>query len=312
MSYSHRSITNITQRIIGAGRKQNSLVLAIFLVLLGVLLLDIMGVFVKQLGNTYPIMQLALARNTFGLIPIIIILFFQNKRFLERAFFSQKNTLITLLRGASITLAQFCFYLSLVKLEFATASTLVFVSPIFVTALSIPILRTKVGLWRWIAVAVGFLGVVLIMNIGSEVFTLYSFLPIAAAFGYALSSISVKLFSDNIPTSQIQLFSQVVTIFSSGLVMIIISGYEPISSMRDLLLFSFIGILGSLGVVCLLTAYRMSQPSLMAPFEYFGIPFSIILGYVFFSELPLNTLFPGVFGIVLAGIIIIWRERKNS
>ena len=72
------------------------------------------------------------------------------------------------------------------------------------------------------------------------------------------------------------------------------------------------GILGGTGGILFIYAYRLLQPSKLAPFEYFGIPSSFILGWIFFKEAPINQLFPGVLAIVLAGMIIIWRDAKKE
>jgi drug/metabolite transporter (DMT)-like permease len=72
------------------------------------------------------------------------------------------------------------------------------------------------------------------------------------------------------------------------------------------------GILGGTGGILFIYAYRLLTPSKLAPFEYFGIPSSFILGWIFFKEAPINQLFPGVLAIVLAGMIIIWRDAKKE
>ena len=94
--------------------------------------------------------------------------------------------------------------------------------------------------------------------------------------------------------------------------MLTVSEYKSIDSLNDFLLLSIMGVCGGSGVICLIYAYRLAEPSLVATFEYFGIPFSILLGWLFFSELPLSKLFPGTIFIVLAGFIIIWRENRKT
>ena len=279
--------------------------------ILGITLLGIMGVMIKHLGELYSPTFLAVARNIFGFVPVIII-FTMTKSI--RSIFSlvgKKNTMLLVLRGGSIAVAQFCFYLALLKLEFATASTLVFASPLFITALSVPILGSRVGVWRWAAVIIGFFGVMLIMEVGTNVFNIFALLPLGAAFGYALSSVLVKLFNSEVSTVQIQLYTQTVTLLASITLLKMFSGYVPIVSMTDFFLISLMGISGGCGVLCLISAYRMTEPSIIASFEYFGIPLSILLGWAFFAEFPISKLFPGIFFIVGGGILIIWREKKN-
>ena len=278
----------------------------------GITLLGIMGAMIKHLGEHYSPTFLAVARNIFGFLPVLFILIITKKTKSIFSLAGKKNTLLLVIRGGSIAVAQFCFYLALMKLEFATASTLVFAGPLFLTALSVPILGARVGVWRWTAVTIGFLGILLIMDVGTNVFNIFALLPLGAAFGYALSSVLVKLFSNEMPTAQIQFYTQAITLFSAIALLIMFSGYSVIMSINDLFLISLMGISGGCGVLCLISAYRMTEPSIIAPFEYFGIPLSIFLGWAFFAEFPISKLFPGVFFIVGAGVLIIWREEKNS
>ena len=261
--------------------------------ILGITLLGIMGVMIKHLGDYYSPTLLAVARNIFGFVPVLLILIITKKTKSIFSLAGKKNTLLLVIRGASIAVAQFCFYLGLIKLEFATASTLVFAGPLFVTALSVPILNARVGVWRWAAVIIGFLGILLIMDVGTNLFNIFALLPLGAAFGYALSSVLVKLFSREVPTAQIQLYTQAITLCSAVVLLIMFSGYAPIVSMNDFFLISLMGISGGCGVLCLVSAYRMTEPSIIAPFEYFGIPLSIFLGWAFFAEFPISKLFPG-------------------
>ena len=313
MAYSLRGLPTMNQEMKKSFKFQNNGIAAIIILLIGVFLLDTMGALIKMLSSSYSTTSLAVARNVFGFIPIFLVLVLFNKSQAFKVKISKKSTLLVFTRGFSITAAQFCFYLALTKLEFATASTLVFAGPLFLTALSIPLLKVSVGIYRWSAVIIGFIGIILIMGIGKDIFTRYALLPLGAAFGYALSSITVKLFPAEMPTAQIQMYTQVTTLFGAIILLVVTSSYTPVLSFSDAFYIFSMGIIGGVGVICLITAYRMTEPSLIASFEYFGIPFSIILGWIFFNELPISRLFPGVFLIIGAGTIIIWREKiKNN
>ncbi len=311
MTYSLRNLANISFKIRGSINNNNKFFSAICLLLTGVLFLDIMGVFIKYLGTTYSPTFLAVARNIFGFLPIIIVFLLSKNIPISTFRVSKRSFLFIIIRGLSIAGAQFSFYLALHTLEFATASTLAFASPFFLTALSIPLLRSQVGFWRWSAVIIGFTGIILIMGVGSDIFSVYSLLPICAAFGYALSSVIVKLFPDELPTSIIQFNTQIITLLAAVSLLFLFNGLETINSIVDFILITTMGISGGLGVICLISAYRTLEPGLLAPFEYFGIPLSIILGWLFFNEFPISQLFPGVFFIFLAGFIIIWRENRK-
>ena len=289
-----------------------SLVHAIVLSLMGILLLDMMGAIIKHLVITYPAQQLSAFRNFFGLFPSVLILLMSSEWQESGRKIWIRQWKLALFRGLFVTFAQFFFYLSLLHLALATASTLVFAGPLFVAALSVPLLGDRVGLWRWLAVAAGFTGVVLILRPGSDAFTAYALLPIGAALGYALSTVSVRLITDPVSSATINLYGHVGALICSTAFMFATSGYQPVASLEDWLWIVAMGTAGGFGVLLLVMAYRRTEPSNLAPFDFFGIPFAFALGWIFFDETPFDTLFPGVILIVIGGLVIFWREWRAS
>ncbi len=290
----------------------SSLQKAIIYMLIGVFLLDIMGIIIKSMDDKYSVMQYAVARNFFGLFPLMVYVFIAYDFRIKKNTFNFNHKLISVGRGLCIVFAQGCFYFSIMNLEYATAATLVFATPIFLTALSVPILGNIVGPWRWSAVFFGFIGIVIIVKPGSDIFSIYALLPVGAAFGYALSSVLVKLFPNEVHTANIQLYTQTTTLLSAIIIASITLSFSYIDSLYDLFLLAIIGFTGGTGVIFLIWGYRLTEPSLIAPFEYFGLPIAFALGWIFFSEWPFDQLFPGVLGIVGAGLIIVWREGIKS
>ena len=289
-----------------------SLVQAIVLSLMGILLLDTMGAIIKHLVITYPAQQLSAFRNFFGLFPSVLILLMSPEWQESGRKIWIRQWKLALSRGLFVTFAQFFFYLSLFHLALATASTLAFAGPLFVAALSVPLLGDRVGLWRWLAVAAGFTGVVLILRPGSDAFTAYALLPIGAALGYALSTVSVRLITDPVSSATINLYGHVGALICSTAFMFATSGYQPVASLEDWLWIVAMGTAGGFGVLLLVMAYRRTEPSNLAPFDFFGIPFAFALGWIFFDETPFDTLFPGVILIVIGGLVIFWREWRAS
>lgn len=283
---------------------------AIALSLLGLLLLDSMGAIIKHLSADYAAPQLVAFRNLFGMAPSLLVLF------TSRAWHRSGRPLIiaqwrlALFRGLLVAFAQICFYVSLAHLAFATAATLTFATPLFVTALTATLLREVVGPWRWLAVAVGFAGIVLVMRPGSEVFTPYALLPLGAALGYASSGVTVRLISGAVPSATVNLYSHLGALIGATAFMFATGSYGAVATLADWLWIFSLGTAGGLGVLCLVIAYRWTSPSNLAPFDYFGIPFSFALGWIFFAEAPFQRLFPGVVLIVAGGFLIVWRERR--
>ncbi len=283
---------------------------AVIFILLAILLFDIQGVIIKYMGDYYPVQQLATFRNIFGLFPSFIVLLASREWHDGGRQWKIHQWPLALTRGLFVAGAQFCFYLSIINMELATATTLTFIGPIFITLLSVILLKHHVGVWRWIAVATGFIGVMLIVSPGNEIFTAYAILPIFAAFGYSLSVVSVRLLDNRISTAMLNLYASVGALVGSGLILLVIGGYTSVESTTDWLWLISMGMVGGFAVLFLVHAYRLTQPGNLSPFEYFGIPFSFVLGWMFFNEAPFDRLFPGVILVVAAGLLIAWRERR--
>lgn len=278
-------------------------------ILLAILLYDVMGAIIKHLSQRYPSEQLALFRNLFGLIPTLIILSWSRDWRRAGRPLVIRQWKLALARGGIGACAQVSFYIAVFHLEFATATTLLFAGPLFVTALSIPLLGHRVGLWRWLAVLTGFAGVLLVMRPGTESFSWYAVLPLCAAFGYASISVTAQRFDKWVPTALINLYQTSGALIGTLLLALFTGGFVTIASLEDWLWIAAMGFAGGIAAFCIITAYRLAAPSSLSPFEYFGIPFSFTIGWIFFAEAPFERLFPGVLLIVGGGLFIIWRER---
>ena len=289
----------------------NHFLRAVVYILLAILLFDLQGVIIKFLGDRYPVQQLASFRNIFGLLPSLLVLFLSREWHSRGKQLKIRQWRLGLLRGLSIAVAQFCFYLSITKMELATAATLAYISPVLITILSVPILKHHVGLWRWMAVITGFIGVLMIMDPCSDLFTPYSLLPIVASLGYSLSTVCVPLFDDEVPTALLNMYASIGALFGALLILFATTGYLGVDSATDWLLLLAMGLVGGFAVLALISAYRLAKPASLSPYEYFGIPFAFILGWLFFDEAPFGKLIPGVFLIVAGGMLIAWRERKK-
>ena len=290
----------------------NPVLVAAGVLLIGICAFDIMGVLVRMLGGAYPILQIAVLRNLFGVVPALFLLWHARQLSKLVILMNRKGLLVTFIRSSSVSIAQFCFYSALTRIEFATATALAFCGPMFLTALSVPVLGHKVGIWRWSAILIGFAGVLTILQPFRDGFSSAMMLPVMAAFFYAVSSILVRRFPADVPSAAIQLSQQIVTFVMMLLALFLFQQPVPVAGMSDALLFVLVGIFGGTGVMCLVIAYRLADPGSVSPFEYFGIPISFCLGWLFFSEAPFDDLFPGVLLIVMAGITIMVREQILS
>lgn len=289
--------------------------LAILVNLAGVLLLDLMGVVIRILAtgpSAFTPAELSAWRNMVAMLPAALVLASTPEWHRKGRRLRIRQWRLAMLRGGFTAGAQFLFYLSLTQLEFATASTIVFAISLFAVAFSVPVLGERVGAARWGAVVLGFVGVVMIMRPGSDVFTPAALLPLGAAALYALSSVTARLVDDDVPSALLNLYSNLASFAAATTLALFLGGFTAPADAGELLRLVLMGTLGGLGVLCLVISYRMAEPATLAPFNYFGIPFSFVLGWLFFGEAPFHRLLPGALLIVAAGLIIVWRERRRA
>ena len=286
--------------------------IAIITMLLAILCVDMYMVVIKFLGDEYTVIQLAVFRNIAGVIPLFILILFTKEYLSVFKNLSNKFLVLSFIRGLGFLSMNIFIFISVINLEFATAMVLTFSSPFFIVILSIIFLKDKVGIYRWSAIFIGFFGVVLIMQPTSDIFNYYSIFPILTAIAWAFTVIILKFIPQGHSTAKIQLYTLIFNVTGAVILFLITTGHTEIKSTQDFLLMILTGILGGTAAILFIYAYRLISASKMASFEYFGIPSSFVLGWLFFNEAPWEQLFPGVFVIVFAGMIIIWRDKVKQ
>lgn len=284
--------------------------LAIILSLLALVLFDAMGLIIKLLSTEFSAAELSTWRNLFGLLPAFLVLY-ASKTWRENGKkIIIKQWKLALLRGVIASLAQLCFYWSLGLMAFATASTITYSGALFATAFAIPILGERVGIVRWMAVIIGFIGVVFILQPGSDAFTHYSILPLAAAAFYALLTITAKLFDSQVSSALVNVYASLSSTVCAAILTLFLGGFSTISSLDEIFWIIMMGAFGGSAVLLYVVSYRMTEQSNLAPFSYFGIPIAFFFGWAFFDETPWDAIFPGGILIISGGLLIFWRERS--
>ena len=286
--------------------------LAIITMLMAILCVDLYMVVIKFLGDDYSVFQLAVFRNVAGVIPLIVLILFTKEYFSIFQNLNKKFISLSLMRGICFLAMNIFVFISVINLQFATAMTLTFSSPFFIVILSIFFLNDKVGIYRCSAIFVGFLGVIMIMKPTSDIFNFYSIFPILTAIAWAMSVIILKFIPEGHSTAKIQLYTLIFNVLGGIILFIITNGHQDIKNFQDFFLMTLTGILGGSAAILFIFSYRLITASKMASFEYLGIPSSFVLGWIFFNEAPWAQLFPGVILIILAGMIIIWRDKVNE
>ncbi len=288
----------------------NRTTLAIILSLVALTLFDAMGLIIKRLSGDYGAAELSAYRNLFGLVPAIIALWWSADWHAAGRRLKIRQWKLALFRGFVLIFAQFFFYLSLGLLEFATAATISYSNALFMVAFAVPLLGEKVGWARWSAVLIGFVGVVIVMGLGRDTFTFAALLPAAAGACYALTGVTARMMDEDLPTALINLYSSGVAAIGAIGLAALTTGFSPLAQTSDLWWIFAMGGFGGCAVLLLITSFRMTEQSNLAPFSYFGIPIAFVLGWMFYDEAPWSDLFPGALLIVAGGLLIIWRERR--
>ena len=271
--------------------------LYMFLSICGFSLMDII---VKWSVN-YPIGQILFFRGFFG---IIFYLFVIPKNRLHN-FYQTKRLGLHLLRCISGLIAIVAIFVALRKLPLATVVSISFAAPIFTTILSIFLLSEKVGIYRWLAVLVGFIGILIITEPGISELNIYYIFPIIFCLGLSYVAITLRQLSSTEPVWLISLFfSLAITLLS---LLTIPSGWV-MPSLNHFMILSLIGIFGGVSNLWLSQSYKYSEVSLVTPLKYLALVFAIIFGYFIWGEVPTTKTLAGAFLVIISTLIIFRRE----
>ena len=267
---------------------------------------SIMDLIVKWSDN-YPLGQVIFFRGFFGLVFYYFII--PKKRIKD--FYFTKRPLLHLSRCFFGLAALLSIFTALRNLPLATVVSITFAAPIFTTIFSIFFLSEKVGYFRWLAVIVGFVGILIISEPGFSSLNIYYVFPVIFVLGMSYVAISIRQLSSTEPVWLISLFfSAAITI--AGIFTIPFGWLMP--SFTDLILLSMIGFFGGVANLWLSQSYKFSEVSLVTPLKYLALVFAIGFGYLIWQEIPSSKTLIGAALVITSSIIIFRREiilKKN-
>ena len=267
---------------------------------LSVCAFSVMDLIVKWSEN-YPLGEVLFFRGFFGLFPIIFLI----PRDRLKDFYKTKRSGLHFLRCFVGLIALTSIFIALRNLPLATVVSISFAAPIFTTIMSIFFLSEKVGIYRWLAVIVGFVGIIIITQPGLSVLNIYYIYPIIFCLGLSYVAIAIRQLSASEPVWLISLyFSASITVL--GLISLPFGWVMP--SLKDFILLSLVGVLGGVANLLLSQSYKLSEVSLVTPLKYLALIFGIIFGYLIWDEVPtILTLFGSAL-VILSSVIIFRRE----
>ena len=252
-------------------------------------------------SDDYPLGQVLFFRGFFG----VVIYFFIMPRERIKNFYYTKRAKLHLLRCVFGLIALIAIFIALRKLPLATVVSISFAAPIFTTIFSIILLNEKVGFYRWLAVLIGFIGIIVITEPGFGDLNIYYLFPIIFCLGLSYVAIAIRQLSTTEPVWLISLnFSIVITL--AGLFTIPFGWVMP--NTQDLVLLCMIGFLGGFANLWLSQSFKLSEVSLVSPLKYLALVFGILFGYLIWDEIPTIKTLLGALLVVASSLIILRRE----
>ncbi len=296
----------------------------IILILLAMMIFSVQDGIMKHIFSFVSLYEVYLIRTVVSFLLILIFLKLTKKLIV----FKTQYPLLTFCRVILFFFGFSSFYISLTVLPLGFATALFFVTPFLITMFAHFFLKEEIGLRRWSAVVVGFVGVYITLDPDFSNFNYLSLLPIFCAFCYSLSMIIIKKTSDKDSVyTQTFTFYFGAIIFSTIFYFIIGDGQynttdHPASQFifrewfvdleSSILFMVATGLTASVAFLLLFTAYRVASPAVVSPFEYSILLWSLLIGWIYFDEIPrLNTVI-GILIIVSSGIYIFMREKTQD
>jgi drug/metabolite transporter (DMT)-like permease len=289
-----------------------NLVKAVLLKVISAFLFAVMSVLVRYLGDRYPVGQVVFFRSACAILPVVVIYAWRGE--LEAAIRTGRP-FAHVGRGVTAVGAMFCNFSSLARLPVVDATAISFVSPLITVALSAVILKERVRIYRWSAVIVGFVGVLVMLaprlDIANSAVAatgaVGAVLGLMGAFFSAGSTVQTRSMTASETTSSIVLYFSMICALV-GLCTWPFGWITP--TWPELAALVTIGIFGGLAHILLTESYRLAPASLVAPFDYTSMLWALLLGFLVFHEVPSTLVFLGAAIIAGAGLFVIWRERQ--
>ncbi|MFE0502615.1 DMT family transporter [Lysobacter soli] len=279
---------------------------AMLTMLVAVAMFAMMDAGLKQLSTHYPPFQVASLRGAASL-PLVLVwaLWTGGVAPLLRVRWS-----LHLLRGVLGVAMMATFVYAVSKLPLSTTYSIFFVAPLLITALSVPVLREKVGPRRWAAIVVGLIGVIVLLRpTGEGMISLAALAVLIAAVMYAVSAITVRILARTDSTQSMMVWLMVMIALGAGA----LAWPEWVAIRReDFWLIAFIGVAGALGQYTITEAFRLGEASAIAPLEYTALVWGVLFDLAFWGVLPDAITWVGAAIIVASGLYLIRREKVHA
>lgn len=283
---------------------QNHTLLGAFYMALGVFIFTSVNVVVKEATTSYPILQIVFFRFAFSILPCLFLL----KKAGGFSALKTDDLKIQLFSGVIGVVGLYCLFQSFASLPLADATALTYASILFVTLLSVPLLKEKVGLPRWIAVLIGFAGIIVMTNPSGEILQTGVFYGLAFALIDGLVILLARLLTKrNHPASIVFYFVITATVVSGCFLPF--GHWRTPDSLLHWGLLILLGLGGGTGQICLTHAMRYAPATVLAPVGYTSFVWSLIFGMLVWGDFPTLEVWIGCGVLILCGLFITFHAR---
>ncbi|QPC84561.1 DMT family transporter [Phototrophicus methaneseepsis] len=297
---------------------------SIVFISLAMLIFSLQGIAVKWIGGDYSIMEIVLFRSVIAM-PITIVLYrLEGGRGLPKT----QQPILEYVRGFFLFLSYTTAFMALAALPLAEVDAIRFSGPLMITILSVLILRETVQPYRWIALIVGFIGVLFIVRPGTATFNLGSIFALISVLFYAFSVLITRKLKETDSSATQAYYSSLVYLIAAVilnplafLVSATSDAHPSIAfllrawntpTLTDMLVMFGLGFIWAGGMYFVARAYSTAPATVVAPFEYVSLPFNMLWGFLFFMEVPLLATWIGATLTIASGLYILYRERRDT
>jgi drug/metabolite transporter (DMT)-like permease len=263
-----------------------------------------MTVCVKYLGREIPVGQTIFVRGIISVLVLAMIARYTEGLHLLKT----RNWRSHALRSLSGTLSMFCLFVAITMIPLADVTAITFTAPMFLTVLAMVFLGERIHYYRWTALGIGFVGVLIMVGPHLS-FAEGTSVGVLAALGNAILSAIAMVFLRRMSGGE---HAITITFYFSLTIMVCaaltaVLGW-PVPTATQWMLIVLAGVFGVFGQLLMTYSYRYAEASTIAPIDYSNLIMAVVLGYVFFDEVPSLSMWIGAPLVIAAGVIILWRE----
>jgi S-adenosylmethionine uptake transporter len=303
--------------------KMTNTTLGVGFVGLALLIFSLQDIAVKSMGGHYPVLEIVIFRTIVSIPFTLLFFYYEGKRGLP----TTSQLRLELVRGFFLFLSFTAYMMALAALPLAEIASIRNSGPLMITFLSVLWLGEKVGARHWIALVIGFIGVLLIVKPGSASFNLGSVFILLSTLFYAFSVMLTRQLRSTDSSATMSFYSSlvyfVISLFLAPISLLI--GETPNAhpsiaflfrawstpSLLDAIIICGLGLVWAAGMYCMARAYSLTQASVIAPFEYIALPINAMWGFIFWHEFPTLLTWVGALLTLLSGIFILNQEQQK-